>query len=188
MKIKKVTLTNFRGISSTELKLEEKCTVFYGINGVGKTTMLRAIDLLYSSIINKIVQNRFKQSIQLDLADIKFGKPFCEVSCDFIFDKIDESISYHRRMNRRDKKRTHNGDSLKAISDLFRETYLESEESMPIFVNYGVNRTVMDIPLRIRNTHVFDKESAFGLTITGPAREISGWQGNYFYGRSFHGS
>ena len=165
MKIKKVTLNNFRGISFSELNLEEKSTVFYGINGVGKTTILRAIDLLYSSIINKIVQNRFKQSIQLDLADIKFGKPFCEVSCDFAFNGVEDILTYSRRMNRRDKKRTHNSVSLKNISDAFHVKYVDSKDGMPIFVNYGVNRTVMDIPLRIRNTHIFDKESAFEKAI-----------------------
>lgn len=126
---------------------------------------MHAIDLLYSSIINRIVQNRFKQGIKLDLTDIKFGKPFCEVLCDFVFGDFDDSIVYYRCMNRRDKKRTHNDAALKLISDIFRHEYVKTNSGMPIFVNYGVNRTVMDIPLRIRNTHIFDKESAFEKAI-----------------------
>lgn len=68
-------------------------------------------------------------------------------------------------MQRKEKKRTHNIVALKQIADIFRNTYVHNEVGMPIFVNYGVNRTVMDIPLRIRNTHIFDKESAFEKAI-----------------------
>lgn len=165
MKIQKVILTNFKGIDYSELNLEGRSTVFYGINGVGKTTILRAIDLLYSSIINRIVQNRFKQGIQIELSDIKFGKSSCEISCEFYLENMNETIPYYRRMQRKEKKRTHNSSALKQIADAFRDTYIMKDVGMPIFVNYGVNRTVMDIPLRIRNTHIFDKESAFERAI-----------------------
>lgn len=164
MKINQIVLSNFKGIEYAELHLQEQCTVFYGINGVGKTTILRAIDLLYSSIINRIVQNRFKQGIQIELSDIKFGKSSCKISCDFIFDG-ENTVEYYRGMKRKDKKRIHNNIALKEISESFREKYLLSDRDMPIFVNYGVNRTVMDIPLRIRNVHTFDKESAFEKAI-----------------------
>ncbi len=165
MKIQKITLTNFKGIDYSELNLQKKCTVFYGINGMGKTTILRAIDLLYSSIINKIVQNRFKQSIRIELEDIKFGKSSCKISCDFYLADTGETIAYDLCMYRKEKKRTHNQTALKKLTDTFREAYIVKDTGMPIFVNYGVNRTVMDIPLRIRNTHLFDKESAFEKAI-----------------------
>ena len=165
MKIEQIRVKNFRGISSTELNFQNKCTVFYGINGVGKTTILTAIDLLYSSIINKIVHNRFKQGIQIESTDIQFGKTHCEISCDFYFNDFEETISYSRTMQRKDKKRMHDASALKKMADAFREKCIESENGMPIFVNYGVNRTVVDIPLRIRNTHIFDKESAFEKAI-----------------------
>lgn len=42
MRIQRVTLTNFKGIDYSELNLDGKCTVFYGVNGVGKTTILRS--------------------------------------------------------------------------------------------------------------------------------------------------
>ncbi len=35
------------------------------------------------------------------------------------------------------------------------------EANMPILVNYGVNRSVVDIPLRIRTKHEFDKLSTY---------------------------
>lgn len=42
-------------------------------------------------------------------------------------------------------------DSLNEIAELFEELYLSNEKAnMPIFVNYGVHRVVLDIPLRIK--------------------------------------
>lgn len=165
MKISKIEIENFRGIENTQLKLEQKSTVFYGVNGVGKTTILNAIELLYSSIINKIVQNRFKQRLSLEITDIKFGKPFSKISCDITFIDKNKSLSYFRAIQRKDKKKTHDATALKEFADFFRDEFINKEEGMPIFVNYGVNRTVVDIPLRIRNTHTFDKESAFEKSI-----------------------
>ena len=51
MKLKSITLQNFRGIEKLTIVLDEKTTVFFGINGVGKSTILRAVDLIYANII-----------------------------------------------------------------------------------------------------------------------------------------
>ena len=37
--------------------------------------------------------------------------------------------------------------------------------NMPVFVNYGIHRLVLDIPLRIKQKHVFDKRSALTKAI-----------------------
>ena len=42
----------------------------------------------------------------------------------------------------------------------FCERYLPDRENMPVFVNYGTNRSVLDIPLRIRQRHQFSKLAA----------------------------
>lgn len=55
MKIDKLYLSDFRGIEKMTLNLKGNSTVLFGINGVGKTTILAAINLLYAPIINKIV-------------------------------------------------------------------------------------------------------------------------------------
>lgn len=55
MKLKSITLQNFRGIEKLTIVLDEKTTVFFGINGVGKSTILRAVDLIYANIIAKLI-------------------------------------------------------------------------------------------------------------------------------------
>ena len=43
MKIKSITLKNFRGIQDLNLSLNEKSTVIFGVNGVGKSSILNAL-------------------------------------------------------------------------------------------------------------------------------------------------
>ena len=63
MQIERLILYDFRGIHELELELNGKSTILYGINGVGKSSILAAVNLLYANIINKIVNQKFKQSI-----------------------------------------------------------------------------------------------------------------------------
>ena len=48
MKLNSITLQNFKGIDNLEIKLDGKTTVIFGVNGVGKSTILQAIDLSMS--------------------------------------------------------------------------------------------------------------------------------------------
>ena len=70
-------------------------------------------------------------------------------------------------MIRKTGKRGHNLEHLKAIAAIFHEKFIndEKQENIPIFVNYGTNRLVLDIPMRIRNRHTFDIYSAFDKAI-----------------------
>ena len=47
MKLNSIILQNFKGIDNLEIKLDNKTTVIFGVNGIGKSTILQAIDLLY---------------------------------------------------------------------------------------------------------------------------------------------
>lgn len=165
MKIQTITLENFRGIREAGFLLDGKSTVFFGVNGVGKSAILRAINLVFSNIINKIVNNRFKQGIKIEEDDITFGKSQARVKLDFVYN--DGTIAeYGRSMNRKSKSRTHLPLALEDIYSDFCKRYLDDEKSnMPIYVNYGTTRLVLDIPLRIRNTHIFDKQAAFEKAI-----------------------
>ena len=46
VKLKTIKLTNFRGVENLEIPFDGKSTIFFGINGVGKSTILRTIDLI----------------------------------------------------------------------------------------------------------------------------------------------
>ncbi len=175
MRIKRISLQNFRGFRELDIELNGKSTVFFGVNGVGKSSILRAIDLVYANIIGNILGTK-KRLAELNEDDIYDHKPFAEAKV--TFDMNDGLIiEYFRRIDTSGK-RTHDRGALIEITEEFRDKYLDqmiedSEGSisviekdcpMPIFVNYGVNRAVIDDSVA-ESTKKYVKQSAFDNAI-----------------------
>lgn len=166
MRLARLELENYKAIDSVKLELQGKSSVIFGINGTGKSSILRAINLLYANIINQIVNRKeLKQSYGIQLEDIQHGKK--ETTIKALFDFENERISYERGFVRSSGKKSDDREALKKIATMFHEKYVSDEEQkdIPIFVNYGTNRLVLDIPLRIRTHHTFDIYSAFEKAI-----------------------
>lgn len=166
MKINTLELNNFRSLHHIDIELDGKSTILFGVNGTGKSSVLKSINLLYANIINRIVNRKeLKQSYALTLEDIQYGKKETKISAEFILEG--EIIKYSRNITRKDGNKGHDIASLKKIVESFQSKYFsdESQDNIPIFVNYGTNRLVLDIPLRIRNRHEFDIYSAFEKAI-----------------------
>jgi len=164
MKIDTLEFTNFKGIGNIKFELGGKSAVFFGVNGVGKSSILRGINLLFSNVINKIVKHKFKQGINIELSDISADAEICSI-CAGLVSADNFYVEYYRSMERKAKKRTHIQRSLDALAGHFEEKYSDPNKNIPIFVNYGVNRLVLDVPLRIRTKHIFDREAAFEKAI-----------------------
>lgn len=178
MKLKSLHLRDFRGVHDLDLDLDGKSTILFGINGAGKTTVLAAVNLLYANIINRIVKQRFKQSINMGLSDIKCGKASAQVGADFVFEDSDEIYNYYRKIYH-DNKRTASLQKLDRLIAHFEELYIgktlidednnliqpNENYNIPIFVNYGVNRLVLKTPLRIRKGEPFTQLSSYERAI-----------------------
>lgn len=161
MKLTKLELTNFRGIKYLEFPFDGKSTILYGENGVGKSSALNAIDILFSRLIWKITD--YRPSLSLVDTDIMFGTSDTRINGTFLFDDGKE-VEYFRQIQKKTGRRTHAANNLNDFAEHFVNSYLsETAEatSMPVFVNYGVNRSVLDIPLRISKKHSFGKQAAF---------------------------
>lgn len=162
MKINNIKLNNFRGIEKLELDIDGRNTVFYGINGSGKTTVLSAITILYSRLIQKSIKNRYKLNVNIESTDIMFGKSESILNIEGCFTDSNKDFSYMKKYNKRLKTRKHNPSGLDDFAEVFSDFIIQDDEkSLPIFMNYGVHRVVLDIPLRINKTHTFDRVSAF---------------------------
>lgn len=174
MKISKIHMENFRGISDLELDLNEKSTILFGINGVGKSTILRGIDLLYANIITRLLKSN-KRLAELTIDDIQYGKAKATVLAVFSFTS-GKDVEYFRSIDFTGKKHSI---TLNEIVENFREQYItenhvdeagnlivvEDTKNMPVFVNYGVNRLVIDVPVKVPQQASFQKLSAFDKAI-----------------------
>lgn len=177
MVIKKLYLNDFRGIHNLELDLQGKSTVLFGINGVGKSSVLASINILYASIINRLVKQRFKQSVKLEESDIKYGKASAHIGAEFSFGE-EQIYNYSRTIYRKGSK-SDLSKELNCLVAYYEEKYLiedkvdednnlielSEKSNIPIFVNYGVNRLVLKTPLRIRKTEDYGQFAAFEKAI-----------------------
>lgn len=178
MKIATLSLHDFRGIDQLELPLAGNSAILFGVNGVGKSTVLLAINLLYAHIVNRIVRQRFKQVVTLKRSDIKYGKASATVKAEFMFEKEAELYAYYRRIMY-DNKRLHGSGELRALVDHFKDLYIGKTEidnnnnliqknpdfNMPIFVSYGVNRLVLKTPFWNGKSEPYTQYSAFERAI-----------------------
>lgn len=176
MKLKSITLQNFKGIEKLTIVLDGKTTVLFGINGVGKSTILRAVDLIYANIIAKLIGTGKKRSAELDYDDISYGRSKANINAVFSFEDGTE-MKYSRSIDRATGKK-HNIAELKLLVEKFEDSYLVKghddgngnwveevdNKNMPVFVNYGVNRIVLDVPVRASKER-FGKLDAFDKAI-----------------------
>lgn len=169
MKLKGLSITDFRGFSKLNIALDGKSAVFFGVNGVGKTSVLRSINLLCANIINKVVNRKeLRQQYNIELGDIRHGKSSANIQGTFILNSDNgETVEYERGMDRKTGKRTHSKEGLEKIVSYIQASYIDDEkqDNVPVFVNYGTNRLVLDIPLRIRTHHEFDVYSSYEKAI-----------------------
>lgn len=173
MKLKSITLNNFKGMDNIEFSLDQKTTVIFGINGVGKSTILKAIDLLYANIIAKLTK---KKTTEFDKDDISYGKSKATIEAKFVFEDGEEK-EYSRSFDRANG-RNNNPNQLKELVEKIENNYIvkgyddgegnwieeTDDKNLPIFANYGVNRIVLDVPVRAPKEQ-FEKLDAFDKAI-----------------------
>lgn len=168
MEIQSLELTNFRGIAHANLILDGKSAVIYGINGMGKSTILQACSVLFFRILSMLTASDLgsDSKVKIEDSDIKIGAQAARISMQL---NIDHTVYSYFRSAEQNGRRIHSGMDAKRIVDQFRRLYvgqymsLEEEETdesdrerestrvlvfnksnMPIYASYGVNRYVAD--------------------------------------------
>lgn len=175
MKVKTIKVSNFRGIDHLEIPFEGKNTVLFGVNGAGKSAILHAVNLVYANIISMLVSS--ETTVQLEFDDISCGKSKADIWVEFEFPDGNTKEYFYWISRKGDRRHSHG--RLEEIVDLFEESYIERGyddgngnwiekedlKNMPVFVNYGVNRSVFDVPLEVVQNEQFTKLSVFDKAI-----------------------
>ena len=169
MKVKRLKINSFRGISDLTLEFDkDEPTVFIGVNGVGKSSILECLAILLSWLTKRI-QTPNSNGRSFDEDDIKNG---CKETHNEITISINDwsevvwSLTKVRKG--RSKDTSSNLGDLKGVVDrIHSQLDANSYAALPLVVYYPTNRAVFDIPLRIRTKHSSEQITAYDEVLTG---------------------
>ncbi len=163
MKLKNIYLHNFKGFFEETIDLDDRLTVIVGENGAGKSSVLDAITIILSWVIAKIKNPR---GIGHEIKEEQKRKNSKFTHIEAIFNEI-ELINVNTN---RSKSAVRTQEFDKYCNDI-REKIEQTEgnTSVPVFVKYGVRRAVVDIPLKIKKSHIFDLLATYDESLKGDA-------------------
>ncbi len=188
LRINSLDLSNYKGFKNLHLDFNSQVTCIAGINGAGKTSILNALALCFSWIIARTknqngkgcsvnrqfdlytenVRNKntlFESFVQNFTREgyIKGSFSFCDETFD-----IKHSFASHGRK----VEKTSDYSSLSIIFDYVNNHLQNNPElfELPVLVYYPTNRSVLDIPVRIRMQHSFSQFSTYENALDATAR------------------
>ena len=198
MRVKQLKITSFRGIRDLTLTFDEQnLTVFIGVNGVGKSSILDCIAILLSWLLvwiqydeearkygprRKLAKGRYFED-----SDIKNSSEKTQIEILFLIEQEKDeihcslekntqprnreiTIGSKRKFTRKDEDEDEviKQDGLKAIADRIRRQWEEDRKAnIPLAVYYPVNRGVLNIPLDIEDGYKFKQVEAYEQALTG---------------------
>ena len=188
MKIKHLNIKSFRGIGDLTIEFDARQpTVFIGVNGVGKSSILDCLTILLSWLFARIENSPENQSMR-DLRrgrirsegrffskdDIKNGWEETKAEITFSIDGIDEDINgflkKDRKVSRRiiGKSKINEQPQIELIADEIRSKWeADSKFDIPLAVYYPVNRSLLDVPLEIEDNSSFQQVDAYEGALSG---------------------
>lgn len=164
MRIRELNIKHFKGFNSLEITPNGKSVVLFGVNGVGKSTILSAINYIFRPFLAQLnpMQSRSFGSFEDDY--ITVGEDALQIFAIISMDGYNYPIMrYYKKSQANDRTtpQTYARGSYSSFKEAFREKYLKSDDvGMPIFVHYGTNRTVTGISLARSKDTQYDKLSA----------------------------
>ncbi len=167
MKLKSLEIIGFRGIRELKLEFPEQVNVLVGVNGVGKSAVLDCTAIMLSRLIGRIRSStgtgRFFTVSDINNSALRTRN---EIEISFRGKSVQWSVSKARRGQ--NKQKITNLSELRKHVELLRSKLEEDERTdLPLALYYPVNRAVLDIPLRIRKRHPFDRLAAYDQALAG---------------------
>jgi predicted ATP-binding protein involved in virulence len=158
MKVKQLSVQSFRGIGDLTIKFREtQPTVFIGVNGAGKSSILDCLAILLSHFVGRLRTSLGYKRPSADARrffeeqDVKKGREevYAEVSTSlYLWDEVTWSLT------RRESKTVRKDVELRPVIDYIHERLDLVEANLPLVVYYPVNRTVVEIPLGVSKEEI----------------------------------
>ena len=171
MKVQQLKINSFRGIRNLTLDFDlNEPTVFIGINGVGKSSILDCLAILLSWFTAR-VQNPQGSGSYFSDSDInnqnKETHNQITVRTPDLQDLQDIEWSLTKVKKGHTKNTSSDLSSLrKLVEEIHKQLHLNPQSSLPLAVYYPTNRAVLDVHLRIKQKHLFDPINAYDSALT----------------------
>lgn len=169
MKIKKISLDNFRCFERLELELSSRVNLLIGDNGSGKTAILDALAIGLGVIATHLPDVSGISFRKYDLREADSKKmPYTRVFLES-FDDIRWDATQSRDKSAATKKQIPSAAGTKqlvsALDTQILDPYNSGEDfDLPLFAYYGVSRAILDIPLSRKG---FQKKSSRFEALSG---------------------
>ncbi len=167
MKVASLRIRNFRGIRDLNIAFGDHVNILAGTNGAGKSAVLDCTAVLLSRFIGRIYSLHGTGRYFTEL-DVNNDATETRNGIDVVF--RGERVHWTVTKTKRGRKRqtiTQLGELRALAARLRAELTARENLQLPVSVYYPVNRAVLDIPLRIRKQHQFDRLAAYDQALTG---------------------
>ena len=167
MRLNSINIEGFRGIPNLQLEFPKQVNVLVGVNGVGKSAVLDCTAILLSRLIGRI-RSSAGTGRYFTHSDINHRRQWTRNEIEIAFQGKPLRWSVVKTRRGQQKQSISGLVDLRRDVELFRSKLAEDEAArLPLAVYYPVNRAVLDIPLRIRKRHPFDRLAAYDQALSG---------------------
>ncbi len=177
MRLKQLTLENFRGKQTLDIELGEQLTLLLAANGGGKTSILDGIAIGLGEALTHLPQVAglsFKKTGDIYQANNKIA-PYARIVL-----HATNGIAWDR-VTRRDKSAATTrliqpGLGVKALRTFLDESIIDplnagADFYLPVFAYYGVSRALLDVPLTRKGfTHQYARFEALANALNANSR------------------
>jgi predicted ATP-binding protein involved in virulence len=167
MRIKQLKMQSFRGIGDLTIDFDEKePTVFIGINGVGKSSILDCLAILLARFSSAIEYSTgsVKSFREEDIKNDK-NETHNEIISDFESQSFTWSLTKVKKGRIKDTN-TNLSEINKIVENIRHQLSLSEKYNLPALIHYSTNRAVLDIPIRIKKEHDFQQIATYENSLT----------------------
>ena len=155
MRIQSLDIKNFRAIRQLHIDFRNKLNVLVGVNGAGKSTILDCVANVLSWLPAR-VRTSSGAGLKLTDDDVTNDESEATIRVTANYQDTDYTWAVSKTKKGRARKASSEFGPRKEVVAVFHSRLKEDRTaSVPLFVLYPVNRSVLDIPLRIREKHSF---------------------------------
>ena len=160
MFLNRLRLENFRRFKDVEMKFAKRLSVLVGINGAGKSSILSAISTLLSWYVRRLVSpNGTGAGMAISERDIQTDALSSTIA--LAIDDVGREVSWSVSKTAKGAPIFDARSDLRELTEYVKDLRASKLASVPIIAAYTVNRSVLDIPLRIKKHHEFSVLSAY---------------------------